>query len=108
MQTKPDPPTGLLLARIAGVLVLALAAYLVLRPFLVPMLWAAIGAYVTWPVFSRLRDWIGRPALVAALLTLSVAVLIGIPVGWFIAALADQGTALARLAIDWLHAGAPL
>jgi predicted PurR-regulated permease PerM len=108
MEAKTDPRTGLLLARIAGVLVLSGAAYLVLRPFLVPMIWAAIGAYVTWPLYSRLRDRIGRPVLVAALLTLSVTVLIGIPVGWFIAALADQGTALARLAIDWLQAGAPL
>lgn len=108
MEAKTDPRTALLLARIAGVLVLSGAAYLVLRPFLVPMIWAAIGAYVTWPLYSRLRDRIGRPVLVAALLTLSVTVLIGIPVGWFIAALADQGTALARLAIDWLQAGAPL
>ena len=108
MEAKTDPSTGLLLARIAGVLVLSGAAYLVLRPFLVPMVWAAIGAYVTWPLYSRLRDRIGRPVLVAALLTLSVTVLIGIPIGWFIVALADQGTALARLAIDWLQAGAPL
>jgi predicted PurR-regulated permease PerM len=100
--------TGLLLARIAGALALLAAAYLVLQPFLVPMVWAAIGAYVTWPIYARLRARIGRPVLVAALLTAGVMVLIGIPVGWFIAALADQGTALARLTIDWLHAGAPL
>jgi predicted PurR-regulated permease PerM len=108
MDTRTELRTGLLLARIAGVLVLLIAAYLVLKPFLVPMLWAAIGAYVTWPVYARLRDAVGRPTLVAALLTLSVTVVIGIPIGWFIAALADQGTALARLAIDWLQAGAPL
>jgi predicted PurR-regulated permease PerM len=72
------------------------------------MVWAAIGAYVTWPVFAWLRARLRRPTLVAALLTLGVLVLIGIPIGWFIVALADQGTALARVAIEWLQAGAPL
>jgi len=80
----------------------------VLQPFLVPMAWAAIVAYVTWPLYARVRARIGRPTLVAALFTSSVLVLIGIPVGWFIVALADQGTALARLTIDWLQSGAPL
>jgi predicted PurR-regulated permease PerM len=108
MDARSDLRTGLLMARIAGVVALLAAAYLVLRPFLVPMLWAAIGAYVTWPLYARVRARFGRPTLVAALFTLSVLVLIGIPVGWFIVALADQGTALARLTIDWLHAGAPL
>jgi predicted PurR-regulated permease PerM len=108
MIPKTEARTGLMLARIAGALALLAAAYLVLKPFLVPMLWAAIGAYVTWPVFARLRARLRRPTLVAGLLTVGVLVLIGIPIGWFIVALADQGTQLARLAIDWLHAGAPL
>jgi predicted PurR-regulated permease PerM len=108
METRTELRTGLLLARIAGTLALLAAAYLVLRPFLVPMIWASIVAYVTWPLYARARAKLGRPALVAGLFTLSVMVLIGIPVGWFVVALADQGTALARLAIDWLYAGAPL
>jgi predicted PurR-regulated permease PerM len=108
MEARTDLRTGLLLARIAGVVVLLAGAFLVLRPFLVPMLWAAIGAYVTWPLYARVRARIGRPTLVAAGFTLSVLVLIGIPIGWFIVALADQGTALARLTIDWLHSGAPV
>jgi len=108
MSSERGSRTGLMLARIAGALLLLAGAYLVLRPFLVPMIWAAIGAYVTWPVFARLRTRLARPTLVAALLTGAVLVLIGIPVGWFIVALADQGKELAGLAIDWLHAGAPL
>jgi len=108
MEAKTELRTGLLLTRIAGALVLLAAAYLVLRPFLVPMVWAAIGAYVTWPLYARARARLRRPTLTAGLFTLSVLVLIGIPIGWFIVALADQGTALARVTIEWLHAGAPL
>jgi predicted PurR-regulated permease PerM len=108
MEGKTELRTGLLVARIGGALALLAAAYLVLRPFLVPMLWAAIGAYVTWPLYARARARLRRPTLVAALFTLGVMVVIGIPIGWFVVALADQGTALARLTIDWLHAGAPL
>jgi predicted PurR-regulated permease PerM len=108
MDARRELHPGLTLARVVGAAGLAAAAYLVLRPFLVPMLWAAIGAYVTWPIYARLRARAGRPVLVAALLTLGVMVLIGIPIGWFIAALADQGTALARLTIEWVQSGAPL
>ena len=57
----PDIGTGaasLLLRRAPlAILVGALAVLcvLVLRPFLTPILWAAILAYVTWPLYRRLR-----------------------------------------------------
>jgi predicted PurR-regulated permease PerM len=94
--------------RLAGAMALLGGAYLVLRPFLVPMVWAAIVAYVTWPLHARVRDRIGRPHLVAALFTAIAVVLVALPVGWFIVALAEQGTQLGRVALDWLEAGAPL
>ena len=50
--------TSLLLRRaLLGILVGALGVLcvLVLRPFLAPILWAAILAYVTWPLYRRLR-----------------------------------------------------
>ena len=34
---------------------LLLLSYVVLRPFLVPVIWALILAYVTWPLYVRLR-----------------------------------------------------
>jgi predicted PurR-regulated permease PerM len=43
-------------ARVAIVVgALAVLCVLVLRPFLAPILWAAILAYVTWPLYRRLR-----------------------------------------------------
>ena len=34
---------------------LLLLAFAVLKPFLVPVVWAAILAYTTWPLLVRLR-----------------------------------------------------
>src|SRR5579864_5492288 len=57
----PDNGSGaasLLLRRVLlAILVgaLAILCVLVLRPFLAPILWAAIVAYVTWPLYCRLR-----------------------------------------------------
>ena len=36
--------------------VLVLLAFQVLQPFIVPVIWAVILAYVTWPVHGRLED----------------------------------------------------
>lgn len=99
---------GLTLARVAGALALLTGAYLVLQPFLVPMIWAAIVAYVSWPLFRRVRDWSRFPRLTAGAFTLAFAVGLALPVAWLLVALAEQGTQLIRLAQDWLQAGAPL
>jgi predicted PurR-regulated permease PerM len=54
-----------------GALALLLAgAYWVLRPFLVPILWAAILVYATWPLFKLLRAALPRhPVLASGLMT---------------------------------------
>ncbi len=60
-----------LLAILVGVL--AVLCVLVLRPFLAPILWAAILAYVTWPLYRRLRLPFGKfNNTAAALMTLLV------------------------------------
>src|SRR5439155_246092 len=55
-------------------------ALAVLRPFLVPIAWAAILAFATWRIFERVRHALGgRAALAAALMTALVVLLIVIP-----------------------------
>ena len=34
-------------------------AYSVLKYFLVPVAWAAIMAYATWPLYARIEGWLG-------------------------------------------------
>lgn len=65
--------------------VLALLCLLVLRPFLSSMLWAAILAYVTWPLYSRLPQALRKSATTAAsLMTLLVAALAVLPLFWLL------------------------
>jgi predicted PurR-regulated permease PerM len=70
---------GLLLA------VLLLLAYRVLHLFLVPVAWAMILAYVSWPAYRWLRDRLpGRPTLSALLMTGLLSLLFALPLIWLI------------------------
>lgn len=61
-------PTGRRVV-LAGLLAaLCIAAYRVLEPFLEPLLWAAILAYVSWPLYVRLQKPLRGYATVSALL----------------------------------------
>jgi predicted PurR-regulated permease PerM len=74
-------------------LALALAAVctVVLRPFVVPVTWAAILAYASWPVFVRVRRACGpRPRTAAALMTLLVSVMLIAPATLLALAVEDE------------------
>ncbi len=103
-----EPRTGSAVARVGGGLALLAAALWVMRPFLVPMVWAGILAYVTWPLFRAVRRHTRRPKLSAGLFTGTVALGVGIPVAWLLVALAGEATHLIGLTRQWLDAGAPL
>ncbi len=85
---------GLIVARVGAGLALAAAALLVLQPFLIPLAWAAIAAYTTWPLYRWLRDKTGRPRLSASLLTALVAFGIGVPLAWVLATVANEASHL--------------
>ena len=62
---------------------LLLLSFVVLRPFLVPVAWAVILVYTTWPLHLRIRRLMrGRPALAALAMTLLLAVAFVAPVVW--------------------------
>jgi predicted PurR-regulated permease PerM len=81
--------TRALLGCLLGTLVLLCAV--ILRPFVIALVWAAILAYVTWPLLLRMRGLCRqRHTLAAAGLTLLVALgLIG-PFSWLAFLLQDQ------------------
>ena len=99
---------GIVAARMGAALAVGLGALAVLRPFLSAIAWGAILAYVTWPLFRRLRAWARRPRLAAALFAAGVAVGLGIPVGVLLVTLADEASGLVSAFLDWRAAGAPL
>ena len=100
--------TGLSAVRVAAALALGAATFAVLRPFLTPLAWAAILAYLTWPLYRRLRQRAKRPSLAAAAFTAFLAIGIGIPVALLTAVLAEQATALVQEFSTWWQEGAKL
>lgn len=97
---------GLVVARVLVGLALVAATLWILQPFLVPGVWAAIAAYMTWPLYARARAWTRRPKLTAALVTLFFALLIAIPVGWLLLAFATQASVVADRVQAWVAEGA--
>lgn len=81
---------------ISALALLAIACFVVVRPFLSAVLWAAILALTTWPIFCRLRDRLGgRPGLAAAIMATGFLLVLVVP-------LALGGLALAQSADPWI------
>lgn len=89
---------------VLGLLVLALgsAVALVLAPFMVPMLWAGILAFATWPLYVRLLTITGGRAWLSAFaMTLGMASLVVLPMLWLLFLLrADLGVLADHLALE--------
>ena len=87
-------------ALLASLIVLLLfLGFRVLAPFLTPMVWAGILAYVTWPGYQRLKRALGGgPNRSAALMTVGLTLLLVLPMAWGIYVLQDEaGKVTARL-----------
>ncbi|CAG0995985.1 Putative transport protein YdiK [Myxococcaceae bacterium] len=102
------PRVGLSVARVGLGVALATGSFLVLRPFLMPMAWAALVALMTWPLYHRARRLTGRPALTAGLFTGIVFLTVGVPLTLFLANLGSEATRLVIGVQDWLRQGAEL
>lgn len=98
------PVRGVMVYAVLGGLVLA--SYWVLSPFLVPLTWAAILVYITWPLYRRLRDLLrGSTALAALILTLMLSALFVLPAIWIGRVLADEVGVAYRLLAATLAQG---
>jgi len=87
---------------VVGILLggLLLLTWSVVQPFVVPVVWAAILAYVTWPVLERIRRLFrGRRTLAAAAMTLLLAAAFVLPTLWLALLLrAEMANAYAAVA----------
>jgi predicted PurR-regulated permease PerM len=62
---------------------LVLLGFDVISPFIVPLVWAAILAYVSWPAYAWLVRWRGgRTTLAALIMTLLVSAAVIVPLAW--------------------------
>jgi predicted PurR-regulated permease PerM len=71
---------------VAGLILgVVLLTFSVIRPFLVPLIWGAILAYVAWPVHLRmLRLCRGRLTIASLATTLIVTLIIVVPLVWIV------------------------
>lgn len=70
------------LLALAGLLVLA---FVVVTPFLVPLAWAGILSYASWPIATRIRQWCkGRDTLAASISTALAAIMLFLPLIWLV------------------------
>ena len=80
--------------------------YLVLNWFVVPALWAAILAYVTWPPYLRLRKLLWHNAIGSALLmTLLLTAAFVLPLLWLVALLQGEFTLAYKSVATYLAQG---
>ena len=71
---------------VAGLILgILLLTFSVLQPFIVPLIWGAILAYVSWPMHLRILRMVGGRSSVASLIsTLIVTVIIVVPLVWLV------------------------
>ena len=72
----------------------------ILRPFALPILWAAVLCFATWPLYELLLKWLGgRRNLAAGLMTILLLLVLFIP--FFLVGLTFAGSI--RSAIQWFE-----
>jgi predicted PurR-regulated permease PerM len=71
---------------VAGLILgILLLTFSVLQPFIVPLIWGAILAYVAWPVHLRMLKFCrGRVTVAALVTTLIVTLIIVVPLVWMV------------------------
>src|SRR5579863_1165459 len=94
----------ILLGALLGLLLAS--CLVVLKPFLAPIIWAAILAYVTWPVYRWARIRLGRLNGTAAfLMTLLMSCAVILPFIWLLVLLENEFVRAYRLFADFLSQG---
>ena len=67
-------------AQIAGIALIVVTSFVVLRPFITPIAWAAILAYASWPLHARIDRLLrGRTGLSAFAMTILMVLVVMVP-----------------------------
>ncbi len=97
--------TALLWLLLGGLFVLA---YMTLHWFIVPVVWALILAYVTWPLYARLRQGLGGAPMASALLmTLLLTTAFVLPLLGLVALLQNEFVLAYQIVSEHLNEGPP-
>jgi len=92
-----------------GLFIVVLAGcFIILRPFLSAIIWAGVLTFSTWPIYVRLKSFLGgRSTLAAASMTLLIAILVVAPFVIVATGLAENSVTLADAARRALNEGLP-
>lgn len=110
MDTAPMNGNDRIERKIAAILllILAIGCFMVLRPFLSALLWAAILCSSTWPIYARVERLLGgRRAAAAAVMVACASVLFLLPLAALASRLAAEVTQAAAVASRWMEVGPP-
>ena len=100
---SPPTRTVLLWLLLGGLFMLA---YMTLHWFLVPVVWALILAYVTWPIYARLRRGLRGAATTSALLmTVLLTTAFVLPLLWLVALLQTEFVFAYQAVSEYLNDG---
>ncbi len=89
------------IAGLALIIAIVVSCGFVLRPFVLPILWAAILCFATWPIYELLLKWLrGRKSLASGLMVLILLLVLFIP--FFLIGL--QISDSIYYAVEWLKA----
>jgi predicted PurR-regulated permease PerM len=92
--------------RLAAIVVLVIGCFLVLRPCIPALIFAAVVCSATWPVHVRLRSkFRKRPGLAALVMTVLMALVVIVPSVLLAMSLADNVTALVETGKNTLSGG---
>ena len=85
---------------------LILGVATVMAPFLIPLAWASILGYATWPLYVRLEALLrGRRTLAASLMTVAVALSVVLPLLWLVMLLRTEAAGVADTLMAALRDG---
>ena len=102
--TKPQLFTAVFFALL---LLLLYQIALMFRPFLFPVLWAALLAHLTFPLHVRFTAFVrGREVVSASCLTLLVLALVVIPISMMGVLLAREASTAEQTIREWISSGA--
>ncbi len=94
--------------RLAAVFILVAGCFVVLRPFLAAILLAVVVCVSTWPLYFRLLQKLhGRPNIAALTMTLSLSLLVILPLALVTYNLADNVTVFYDVIRNALESGPP-
>jgi len=75
--------------------ILIFLSFHILKYFIIPVVWAAIIAYMTWPLYQSIKRSVGsRPNLSAIIMMIMVTLVVGIPLTFAIFLLQHEGRSL--------------